>query len=861
MFLGCSSLTTISVSDDFVVDGVSSSGGMFYDDTNLVGGRGTTYDSDHTDKEYAHYDGGNSDPGYFNRAVVVNYTVTFDPQEGEVNPTTKSVEGGDRIGELPTPTKSGYSYTGWYTAPSCGTKITSSTRITSDVTYYAHWIPNIEVIYNGNNGSFNNENTNSVTYKYNSSTDKYKGTGYAIPTRSGYVFAGWNTRSDGNGITYKDVDEVIDGIENFTTNNNLYAMWTKEHTINFNANGGTVSEASRKVVDGNSIGILPIPTNGNTPFAGWYTDITGGVEVTGSTIPTTNATLYARWATSYATFDTGTNVAIKFKTLAGDTIDSQYPETTKDTNVTSIVRSNTAPAQGITTENVEATGSTPILAWYDNGTIYYYTSATYIFLNADASYMFAEFESLTNVDLSFKKSNITNVSHMFYHCSSLTSLDLSSFNTSNVTNMEYIVLDCTSLVTVNFSNWDFRNYNVGDLSNKLGLYSSSEPSLKTAIFDNCIFQQNMNQAFHHLGVENLSLKNVDTSNATTMYELFDYSINIKKLDLTSFDTSNVTNMSYMFAWMDELTEVDVSSFNTSKVTNMNEMFYQCPKLKSLDISNFDTSHIYEEQAGGMYYMFAQSGIETINISNLDLRFFDDNSASGRGNLFYYFFSLAKSNVKCLIADNVILPAKSEYAFYDFTNLEYISLRGIDTSRVTSMVDFFYYDSKLKEIDISDFNTNNVTDMYSMFGGMSELTTIIEDNNFKMGPAIASDKELFYNNPKLVGGAGTTYDSNHRYRDYAHIDGGPSNPGYFTSASASCSIYKFYNIKFNANGGVSNPTKLSVRPGRTLIYLPTPTREGYTFAGWYTGLTDGTQVAVGYTPNSNMTLYARWTPNN
>ncbi len=40
--------------------------------------------------------------------------------------------------------------------------------------------------------------------------------------------------------------------------------------------------------------------------------------------------------------------------------------------------------------------------------------------------------------------------------------------------------------------------------------------------------------------------------------------------------------------------------------------------------------------------------------------------------------------------------------------------------------------------------------------------------------------MFYDCDFLVGGAGTTYDSEHQNADYAHIDGGPDNPGYFTA---------------------------------------------------------------------------------
>ena len=40
-------------------------------------------------------------------------------------------------------------------------------------------------------------------------------------------------------------------------------------------------------------------------------------------------------------------------------------------------------------------------------------------------------------------------------------------------------------------------------------------------------------------------------------------------------------------------------------------------------------------------------------------------------------------------------------------------------------------------------------------------------------------DMFYSCSSLVGGAGTIYDENHTDGEYAHVDGGPDNPGYFT----------------------------------------------------------------------------------
>ena len=53
--------------------------------------------------------------------------------------------------------------------------------------------------------------------------------------------------------------------------------------------------------------------------------------------------------------------------------------------------------------------------------------------------MFSDCSSLTSLNLSnFNTNNVTDMRYMFFKCSSLTSLNLSNFNTNNVNNMEYM---------------------------------------------------------------------------------------------------------------------------------------------------------------------------------------------------------------------------------------------------------------------------------------------------------------------------------------------------------------------------------------------------------------------------------------
>ena len=70
-------------------------------------------------------------------------------------------------------------------------------------------------------------------------------------------------------------------------------------------------------------------------------------------------------------------------------------------------------------------------------------------------------------------------------------------------------------------------------------------------------------------------------------------------------------------------------------------------------------------------------------------------------------------------------------------------------------------------------------MRYMFSDSNKLKTIYSSNKFNTD-AVTSNGSMFSGCTSLVGGAGTRYDANHVDKTYARIDGGTSNPGYFTS---------------------------------------------------------------------------------
>ena len=86
------------------------------------------------------------------------------------------------------------------------------------------------------------------------------------------------------------------------------------------------------------------------------------------------------------------------------------------------------------------------------------------------------------------------------------------------------------------------------------------------------------------------IKNLDTSEATDMSDMFRGCGKLTTLDVSHFNTTKVTYMNGMFAQCNELHVLDLSGFDTSNVTRMNLMFYQCA-VDFLDLSSFATSNV------------------------------------------------------------------------------------------------------------------------------------------------------------------------------------------------------------------------------------------------------------------------------
>ena len=284
-------------------------------------------------------------------------------------------------------------------------------------------------------------------------------------------------------------------------------------------------------------------------------------------------------------------------------------------------------------------------------------------------------------------------------------------------------------------------------------------------------------------LEEFDSSGFDTSNVTSMYDMFEYCNKLTALDLSNFDTSKVRNMGYMFHGCTDLKNIDLGSFDTSNVTDMFYMFKDCESLTNLDLSSFNTSNVID-----MDGMFRGCG----SLTDLDLSSFDTSNTEDYDDIFYKCKGLislrtpqnnslminlpvamydesgamysklpilsnsitltSKGNGEILVGDNVIATYDEETGAVEFYSNDgelwnsWLDESEIDKNAITSIRvasgtvhlpsdssgifsvgvyddDEGKYVSGLIDLDLSGFDTSNVTDMRGMFVGCSSLKNL------------------------------------------------------------------------------------------------------------------------------------------
>ena len=247
-------------------------------------------------------------------------TVSFNTNQGSGSSTPDQVNAitvtyGSTYANLPTTERAGYTFDGWYTEATGGTKVEKTTGVTrEDHTLYAHWTAKkYEVGFDAVGGKFsdNNDNFKSIYHDYD---DTYKLP--EEPARTGYTFLGWYTDRSG-GTKVENTTQVTTAGYHV-----LYAHWVaNEYTVTFDAQGGTFpNDGSRtqtmKLEYARTYSVpQQDPTRIRYVFEGWYTEKTAGTQVTTMTSMDTakDHTLYARWRQIKETTVTVGEVTLTFE--------------------------------------------------------------------------------------------------------------------------------------------------------------------------------------------------------------------------------------------------------------------------------------------------------------------------------------------------------------------------------------------------------------------------------------------------------------------------------------------------------------------------------------------------------------------
>lgn len=168
------------------------------------------------------------------------YTLFYEANSGSCSTASKAVTYEKKIGSMATPTKTHYSFLGWFTSASGGSQWSDSTKYSTagNSTVYAHWaLAECVTTYDSQGGSAIPARTDSIYTQYSN---------LQTPSRPGWDFQGWYTKPNGGGTLVQNGTEVPD-IE-YTT---IYAKWSVHvSTVSLT---GTVNQSKVLYSKGNPI--------------------------------------------------------------------------------------------------------------------------------------------------------------------------------------------------------------------------------------------------------------------------------------------------------------------------------------------------------------------------------------------------------------------------------------------------------------------------------------------------------------------------------------------------------------------------------------------------------------------------------
>lgn len=228
--------------------------------------------------------------------TALNNGVSYNANGGSGAPTGANYNFGSSVTVSGTsPTRTGYTFTGWNTQQGGGgTPYLPSDMFSmpnSAVVLYAQWTATTYALDYDSNGGAGAPGLSNYSYASTANVSSI------LPTRNGYDFQGWNTDISGTGTARAAAATFTMPANNVT----LYAQWSlATYTVYYNANGGSGSINPQPGRYNATVTLSSsVPTRSGYTFAGWNTSTDGsGVDYSSNgslTIPASNVTLYAKW--------------------------------------------------------------------------------------------------------------------------------------------------------------------------------------------------------------------------------------------------------------------------------------------------------------------------------------------------------------------------------------------------------------------------------------------------------------------------------------------------------------------------------------------------------------------------------------
>ena len=425
------------------------------------------------------------------------------------------------------------------------------------------------------------------------------------------------------------------------------------------------------------------------------------------------------------------------------------------------------------------------------------------------SSMFNTCTALRNIDVTnFNTSSVTNMSSMFFYCFGLEELDLTSFQTRNVTDMTMMFGFCPALTTiyVNEENW-----NTVYVSASNDMFQECQKlvgGMGTAWSSDHI---GLDYAHIDFGPDNpgyLTARNGGGSSEEAQYWMelrstLDYALDVQ---------SRAQGHPNVEPWMQEELAMMIergSNMYDEHTADEEEVRHMIEELNWICWEIEEAMNREPEPSGEAepYAVLSNEG--------LVVTFYYDNQKDNRGgidlNSSWIPNSPYETATTAVIDDSFASysPTSTAYWFCGCRNITSISgIENINTENVTSMLGMFQGCSHLTEINVSGFNTSSVGEMGSMFEACSDLTTLdlssfntanvtgmsyMFANSMSLRTiyvssswsitSVTNSAGMFSECYSLVGGRGTEFSQDYTGVDYAHIDGGTSNPGYLTDINA------------------------------------------------------------------------------